>query len=36
MVWLLDVYGKQEKADLSPADVKAVKALVDAIKGSKP
>ena len=35
-VWLLDVYSKREKADLSPADVKAVKVLVDAIKASMP
>lgn len=30
--WLLDVYAKRDKADLSPSDVKALHALVDAIK----
>jgi len=31
-VWLLEVYGKRENADLSPADVKAIKAAVAIIK----
>jgi len=31
-LWLLDIYGKREKADLSRADVKAVRTLVSAIK----
>jgi hypothetical protein len=31
-LWLLDIYGKREKADLSRADVKALRAVVDEIK----
>lgn len=31
-LWLLDIYGKREKADLSAADVQKVRTLVDAIK----
>jgi len=34
-VWLLDVYGKREKADLSPADKKAIKKVVAAIKAMR-
>jgi hypothetical protein len=31
-VWLLDIYSKREKADLSPADIEEVHDLVTAIK----
>lgn len=31
-VWLLDIFGKREKADLSPADVKAIEDAVATIK----
>jgi hypothetical protein len=31
-VWLLDIYSKREKADLSPKDVKAFRQLVASIK----
>ena len=31
-VWLLDIYSKRAKADLSPDDVKAVRRVVGAIK----
>lgn len=31
-VWLLDVYAKREKANLNAADLKAIRALVAAIK----
>lgn len=35
-VWLLDVYAKRDKLDLSPKDVRALGAWVDAIKQSVP
>lgn len=35
-LWLLDIYGKREKADLGTADVKAIRAMVDAIKRTPP
>lgn len=31
-VWLLDIYSKREKADLSPAEVQEARQLVKAIK----
>lgn len=31
-VWLLDIYAKREKADLSPDEVKAIRKFVKAIK----
>ena len=31
-VWLLDIYAKREKTDLTPDDVRAVRQLVQAIK----
>lgn len=33
-LWLLDLYAKSEKADLSAADLKAVRAVVAAIKAA--
>ncbi|MDK9720670.1 MAG: type II toxin-antitoxin system RelE/ParE family toxin [Rhodospirillales bacterium] len=31
-IWMLDIYSKRDKLDLSPEDVRAVKQLVNAIK----
>jgi hypothetical protein len=31
-VWLLDIYAKREKANLSPDDIKAIRKVVKAIK----
>lgn len=34
-VWMLDIYAKREKADLTPDDVRAIRRLVQAIKDTE-